>query len=101
MAGIGRPAAMYGWTVAAKNRHFAMPYPRGKAITRASANPSKLSSIVTSALLRNNPDAIPAVKVEKTAPGAGKYRLLTCPKVVLTYQLANRNRASRMGGTIN
>src|SRR6266487_2906546 len=80
-------------------RDFANPYPSGKATTRARRKPNKLSWIVTSALLRNNPELRPLLKLVKTSPGAGKTRLFTCPKAVLTYQLSKKNKPRASGGT--
>ena len=82
-------------------RDFANPYPSGKATTKARRKPNKLSWIVTSALLRNNPELKPLLKLAKTSPGAGRTRLFTCPKAVLTYQPINKNRPSVRGGIID
>src|SRR5947209_1345810 len=62
-------------------------------------NPSILSWIVISVLLKYIPDAMPSDKLANTSPGFGKNRLETRPVVVVMYQLTNNRRANTSGGT--
>ena len=66
-----------------------------------SKNPNKLSSMVTSALLRNKPDLRPSTSAASTSRGAGNIKSGTLPVAVLTNQLISKTRASARGGTIN